>query len=282
MICSLFKCKLSINIVLYTVVISSNASVFEFHPYSSDIIGKVERIIGKPGDTLASIGVEYDIGHVEMIEANPEIDPEYPLDSPREIIIPNEYILPPGVRTGIVINVAELRLYYYHNDAPLVTSLPIGIGRKDWGTPIGETKIIEKIKFPKWHPTENIRNDAKEKGIFLPKVVDVGPDNPLGKYAMRLAWTEYLIHGTNRIEGVGRRSSAGCIRMFPEDIEHLFSLVKINTPVRIINEPVKIGWADGAVFIEAHAPLREDLHKSLDWSSIVEHLYNKYGEKNIN
>ncbi len=274
----LTKAKLVLNIMLSVMSVSCIAGTFELRPNKSDIIGNVEHIMAKPGDTLFSIGRKYDIGHVEMIEANPDIDPKDPLEHRCEIVIPNEFVLPPGPRKGIVINLAELRLYYYHKNEPLVTSEPIGIGRQGWGTPVGDTTIIEKTKDPKWFPTENIINDSKKEGIFLPKVVEAGKDNPLGKYSLRLGWTEYLIHGTNHPEGVGRRSSAGCIRMFPEDIEYLFGLVKIGTSVRIINEPVKIGWSDGGIFIEAHAPLREDLESLPDWITAVDKVTNSFGE----
>ncbi|NQY42497.1 MAG: L,D-transpeptidase family protein [Legionellales bacterium] len=269
MIKTCIEAKLALSILLCILIINSRAEVFEIQNKSSDIIGSTKHIIAKPGDTLFSIGRDFDIGHVEMIEANPHIDPQNIIEYPLEIVIPSEFILPPGPRKGIVINLAELRLYYFHKNEPLVTSIPIGIGREGWNTPVGKTTIVEKTKNPKWFPTKNIIEDSKKEGIFLPKVIEPGPNNPLGKYSLRLGWTEYLMHGTNHPEGVGRRSSAGCIRMFPEDVEHLFNLANIGTSVRIINEPVKIGKIGYEIFIEAHAPLREDIDLSQDWVTIV-------------
>lgn len=255
------------------------ADTFEYTSASQDMIGKPQYIMSDPDDTLAELGRKYDIGHVEMIEANPNVHPAEPIGERREIVIPSEFILPPGPRTGIVINLAELRLYYYHPNEPFVTTEPIGIGRDGWNTPLGITKIVEKRKDPTWIPTANILRDAEEQGIEIPKVIGPGEDNPLGRYALRLGWSEYSIHGTNRPEGVGRRSSAGCIRMFPEDIEHLFNLVEVGTKVRIINEPIKFGWSGRSLFIEAHAPLREDIHIASDWMEIVEYLNSEYGDK---
>ncbi len=275
----MLKQILALNVLLWQFfVLYCHADTFEYRAGSRDIIGEVKYVTGQPGTTLAEIGRQYDIGHVEMIEANPDINPKYELEYAREVVIPSEFIIPPGAREGIVINLAELRLYYFHPDNKQVTTEPIGIGRDGWNTPLGTTKIVEKKKDPTWTPTANIRADAQANGIFIPKVVEAGDDNPMGRFALRLGWTEYLIHGTNKVEGIGRRSSAGCIRMYPEDIELLFSLVKIGTKVRVINTPVKFGWADGALFVEAHSPLHEDEMLYPDWSEIVDVLNSKYGK----
>jgi L,D-transpeptidase ErfK/SrfK len=132
---------------------------------------------------------------------------------------------------------------------------PISIGRMDWETPLGRTSIISKVTDPSWYPPESIRAEHAADGDPLPRVVPPGPDNPLGKHAMRLGLPGYLIHGTNRPDGVGMRVTHGCIRMFPEDIDYLFGRVSVDTAVRIINEPVKVGWNGEELFVEVHATL---------------------------
>lgn len=249
---------------------ATSAEFFVYYGEYQDIIGKSFDVIAQPGNTLMQLGRKYDIGHVEMIEANPDLHPIEEFAYETRVIIPRQFILPDAKRTGIVINIAEMRLYFYHTNGEGVSSYPIGIGRIGWATPLGSTKIVAKKEQPIWFPTKNIQQDAKKQGIELANAIYPGEDNPLGDYCLRLAWTEYLIHGTNRPEGVGRRSSAGCIRMYPEDIADLFKLVKIGTQVTIVNQPVKFGWYNQRYYLEVHEPLAEDIAQYPDWVDIVE------------
>jgi L,D-transpeptidase ErfK/SrfK len=91
-------------------------------------------------------------------------------------------------------------------------------------------------------------------------MVGPGPDNPLGDYALRLAAGrgEYMIHGTNNPVAVGMAVTHGCIRMYPEDVAALFALIPVGTKVRLVNEPVKVAWVDGRLFLEAHPPVNEE------------------------
>ncbi len=151
-------------------------------------------------------------------------------------MIPTAFILPSAPRKGLVINLAELRMYYYPPDGKTVVTYPLGIGKEGWGTPLGVTRITEKTKNPTWVPPKSILEHRKKEGVYLPAKVPPGVDNPLGGYRMRLAIPTgaYLIHGTNNPAGVGRRSSSGCINMLPEDIETLYEKVPSGTPVHII------------------------------------------------
>ncbi len=165
--------------------------------------------------------------------------------------LPTQFILPDAQRSGIVINIAEYRMYYYFEAGgnEWVRTFPISIGRMDWGTPLGRASITTKVENPSWYPPQSIRE--------LEAHVPPGPDNPLGEYALRLSIPGYLIHGTNRPAGVGMRVTHGCIRMFPEDIEWLFPQVPVNTPVRIVNQPIKLGWSGDDLYLEVHPPLEE-------------------------
>jgi L,D-transpeptidase ErfK/SrfK len=170
-------------------------------------------------------------------------------------------------RAGIVVNVAELRLYYFPDgDRGRVITHPISIGRMDWSTPIGRTTVVAKVANPAWYPPESIREEHAARNDPLPRVVPPGPDNPLGAHSLRLGLASYLIHGTNKPSGVGMRVTHGCIRMFPEDIEALFKSVPVGTPVRIVNQPYKLGWGNDGLYLEAHPPLEEQ-QATTDWSA---------------
>ena len=232
---------------------------FMLGPPGEDIVGYSYVIASKKGDTLHKIARREHAGYYEIVEANNKLVQLDPLLPGTKIIIPMQFILPPGPRQGVVINLAEMRLYYYPTDGHRVETFPIGIGRTGWATPTAVTHIEAKVRNPSWYVPESIRIDALKRGITLPKIVAPGPKNPLGQFALRLGLAGYLIHGTNQPPGVGRRSSSGCIRLYPEDIQHLFERVQINTPVRIINQAYKAGWSHGQLYLEAHEPLREDI-----------------------
>ncbi|WP_163834264.1 L,D-transpeptidase family protein [Spartinivicinus ruber] len=222
-----------------------------------DVVGERRVIRTVYTDTFADLALKEGVGFLALIAANPKVDAWVPGDG-AEVVLPTRMILPPGPRKGIVINLAELRLYYYPPDDPVVMVYPIGIGRKGWETPLGKTRITQKKPNPSWRPPESIRQERARKGEFIPDVIPPGPNNPLGKYALRLGFQgSYLIHGTNLDFGVGMRVSHGCIRLFPDDIEELFSWVNRGTPVRVIHEPYKIGKLNGEFYVEAHEPLSE-------------------------
>jgi L,D-transpeptidase ErfK/SrfK len=176
-------------------------------------------------------------------------------------VVPGRHILPPGPHEGIVVNLPEHRLYYYpkpKRGGPIeVITYPVSIGKMDWRTPLGVTHVIQKEKNPTWFPPESVRKEHAEAGDPLPAKVGPGPDNPLGAYAMRLAAGNgtYLIHGTNNPIAVGLAVTHGCIRMYPDDVAQLFPLIPVGTPVRLINEPVKVAWVDGELLLEAHPPV---------------------------
>jgi len=148
-------------------------------------------------------------------------------------------------------------MYYFvpDGDRTVVNTFPISIGRMDWGTPLGRAAIVKKVKDPSWYPPQSIRDEWAADGRELAERVPPGPGNPLGKFAMRLSIPGYLIHGTNRPAGVGMRVTHGCIRMFPEDIEHLYPSVPVNTAVQIVNQPYKFGWNGDDLYLEVHPPL---------------------------
>jgi L,D-transpeptidase ErfK/SrfK len=203
-------------------------------------------------NTLMDIARRLDLGFVELRAANPGVDP-WRAGEGRAIVVPMLHLVPaPGdgaaAGQGIVVNLAEMRLYLFQGVGAPVTSFPIGIGRGGWETPTGVTTIVRKRKDPTWVPPASIRAGNPR----LPARVPPGPNNPLGAFAMNLGWPSYVIHGTNKPDGVGRRVSHGCLRLYPEDIERLFSLVEVGTAVTVVDQPVKLGWIKGALYLEVH------------------------------
>jgi L,D-transpeptidase ErfK/SrfK len=221
-----------------------------------NLVGEVQVSNVCPEESLGDIGRRFDLGIYEMIEANPQLDPWVPHVG-AEVIVPSRFILPNEPQQGMVINLAEMRIYYFHGQGQLVSTYPIGIGKKGWQTPLAKGKIIGKKEKPTWHPPQSIRAAHAQEGDILPESVPPGPDNPLGEYALRLSIPGYMIHGTNRPGGIGVRSSNGCIRLFPEDIATLFHQVAVEDPVNIIYAPFKFGVYKGQIFLEAHQPLSD-------------------------
>jgi L,D-transpeptidase ErfK/SrfK len=238
----------------------ANALTFELPDDGSTIVGKMQEGKTIAGDTLSSIGRRYDLGIFELKEANPSLDLMQQFGPGKELVLPTEFILPDAVHKGIVINLAELRLYLYVPKTREVKTFPIGIGRQGWDSPVGVTYIANKTKDPTWVVPKTIMDARKEDGVDLPKSVPPGPDNPLGGYRLRLAVPSgaFLMHGSNDPSGIGRRSSSGCIRMQPEAIESIYNLIPVNTQVTIVDQPIKIGWLGNDLYLESHLPLQDD------------------------
>jgi len=225
------------------------------HYESADVVGHTARHQIRGDETLLDLTRRFDLGYVELIAANPGIDPWIPGVGTR-VLLPSAHLLPAGPRKGIVINLAEQRLYLFEADTEaLLFSFPIGVSREGWTTPLGRTKVIRKRKDPIWYPTRSARREDPE----LPTVVRAGPENPLGTHALYLGWDRYLIHGTNEPDGVGRRVSRGCIRLYPEDIVRLFESTPVGAEVRVVHETAKLAWVGEDVFFEVHPSLDEML-----------------------
>jgi L,D-transpeptidase ErfK/SrfK len=210
------------------------------------MVGELRRIRTVESDTLLDIARKYNLGYVELVTANPDVDPWLPGEG-TEVVLPTVHILPDAPREGVVLNLSDQRLYYFPAGKPIET-FAIGVGAEGWNTPKGRTKVVRKAKNPTWYVPKSI---LKEDPDHV-KTVPPGPDNPLGKHAIYLEWPAYLIHGTNKPDGVGRRVSHGCIRMYPEGAERLYEAVAIGTPVTVVDQQAKFGWIDGNLYIEVH------------------------------
>jgi L,D-transpeptidase ErfK/SrfK len=222
-------------------------------PKSRDLVGRLAFREARAEDTLVDLGPELGVGYTELVAANPGVDPWLPKAGTR-LVVPSARLLPSGPREGIVVNVGDLHLYYFAPQEP-PRAYPIGIAKEGYATPLGETVVKAKREKPTWVPTESARRDDPK----LAREVQPGPDNPLGEYALYLGWPSYLIHGTNDARGVGRHSSRGCIRLYPDDIAELFGLVSVGTRVRVVDEPVKLGWIGGELYLEVNPSAEQSL-----------------------
>lgn len=239
-------------------ILPAEAKEYPLPDTTARLIGENEtHRVSEDGRPLEAIASEYQVGLLAMLEANPGVDPYLPRAG-KDLIIPTQMLLPATPQEGIVINLAELRLYYYPAGSDEVIVYPIGIGQLGRDTPEMVTSISQLIKDPTWTPTANIRKNYAKEGITLPAVVAAGPENPMGLYALRLSYGrgEYLIHGTNANFGIGMRVSSGCIRLRPDDIESLFNNVPKGTRVQVIDKPIKFSKEpDDSYYIEVHQPL---------------------------
>jgi L,D-transpeptidase ErfK/SrfK len=255
--------KCSLPLLLCSAAILSSSLSFAAQadkqkPYSKPFIGQMQYVTASYEDTLVHIGREYGVGFVEMRAANPSIDPWLPKPG-SEIVIPTLNILPNAPHQGVVINLAEMRLYYFKDSTSEPITFPIGIGRDGLKTPLGQTTVQRKKADPTWTPTERMRKEDPTLPAFVPP----GPDNPMGSHALYLGFPTIAIHGTNKPYGIGRRVSSGCIRMFPEDITQIFDMAPVGTKVTVVDQPIKVAWIGDRLFLE--------VHPTQDQAAVMEH-----------
>ncbi len=213
-------------------------------------------------ETLLDVARRFLLGQTEIVRLNPDVD-RWLVKKGEIVRLANRRILPDSPHNGITLNISEYRMYYYpptkKGERPTqVMSYAHGVGRQDWKTPLGKTKVARKIMNPSWHPPESIRREHAANGDPLPIVVPPGPHNPLGTRAFYLDLPgEYRIHGTDidKINGIGMQITHGCVRMYPADVEALYDLVAVGTPVYIVKQPIKVGWLNNVLYVEVHPGL---------------------------
>ena len=232
-------------------------------------------------ETLLDVARRFLLGQTEIVRLNPDMD-RWKINRGEIVRLPNRRILPDTPHNGITLNISEFRMYFYPPSQPgTVMSFAHGIGRQDWKTPLGKTSVVRKVKDPSWNPPESIRREHAAMGDPLPAIVPPGPHNPLGRYALYLNLPgEYRIHGTDidKIFGIGMQITHGCVRMYPEDIEELYQLVPLGTPVYIVKQPIKVGWLDNVLYIEAHPDLEgEDMSRDQRYAVALSMLQRANG-----
>ncbi|MDX1634315.1 MAG: L,D-transpeptidase family protein [Marinobacter sp.] len=218
---------------------------------ASDLVGELSVMTTQYEDTFAGIGNRRSLGYLELVKANPGVDPWLPGEG-TQITLPRRYVLPDAKREGIVINLAEYRLYYFHQGQ--VQVYPVGVGTEDNPSPLTDARVIMRLESPAWYPPKSVRAEYDARNEYLPRMIPPGPDNPLGPYALLLSEDGYLIHGTNKQFGVGMAVSHGCFRMYNEDIARFIYQVDKGTNVTVIRQPVKIGLRGREIWLEVHRP----------------------------
>jgi L,D-transpeptidase ErfK/SrfK len=238
-----------ITLFFKSSIAAETAEVYS-HAKNNTVIGITKTYRVKGDESLIELARKFGLGFNEIADSNPDLDP-FVTGAGISVEIPTAWVLP-DVESydGIVINLSEMRLYYFFKKkkSNLVRTFPIGIGSEGNNTPLGNFRVIQKTVRPSWYVPESIRKENPT----LPEVVTPGPDNPLGTHALRLSLGNILIHGTNKPYGIGRRISHGCIRLYPEDIIKLFRLAPNGVRVTIIRQPVKVGIKNNKVYIEVH------------------------------
>lgn len=218
-----------------------------------DLAGELQAFTTRYEDTFANLGNRLALGYLELVKANPGVDPWLPGEG-TTITLPRQYVIPDEARRkGIVINLAEYRLYYFTGDGG-VQVYPVGVGTEENPSPLTDAEVTMPLESPAWYPPASIRAEYEANGEYLPKMIPPGPGNPLGTHALLLSEKGYLIHGTNKRFGVGMAVSHGCFRMYNEDISRFIYQVDKGTPVQVIRDPVKIGISGGEVWLEVHRP----------------------------
>jgi len=267
---------------LFFSLSNTYAKSFDLPASNESLIGEVQYTTTNTGDTTTTIAQRYNVGLNTIVEANSGVGERSVFASGTPLKIATQFMLPPGARKGIVINLPEMRLYYYPAGTHEVMTFPVVIGRIGKTIPIRNTIITRKITNPQWTPPEDIRKFNEEQGIQLPKVMPPGPDNPLGPYAIYLSIPTYLIHSTIFPESIGRRASFGCIRMNESDIKQFFPIVTPGTPVEIIDMPYKVAWNNNQLYLEAHSPLEERSNmESSNIAGIVKNIENNMPSSQI-
>lgn len=240
--------------------LTAAAASFALPAPGDDLVGELSVVLAREEDTLLDIARQHDLGFNEIAAANPDIDPWLPGAGAR-VVLPLQFVLPAGPRSGMVINLEQMRLFYFTQSgahAGRVVTHPLGVGVEHGATPLGQTRVIRKAVDPAWRPPQSIRAARAAAGEILPEVVPPGPDNPLGRHALYLGFPGYLVHGTNRPWGIGMRVSGGCIRLYPEDIESLYAQVAPGTAVRIVSEPFAVGLLRGMPYVQVFAQPERD------------------------
>jgi L,D-transpeptidase ErfK/SrfK len=222
--------------------------------YDLPYIGEMDDYRTKYEDTFVHLARDFNLGFVELRAANPFVDPWLP-GAGTKLILPTRHILPDAPREGIVINLADMRLYAYFDKNQPPFSTPVGVGREGLNTPMGTTTIVRKVENPIWRPTERMRKEDPK----LPAVVYPGDENPMGTHALYLGWPQYAIHGTNKPFGIGRRSSSGCLRLYPEAITHVYDMFPVGTKVTVVNQPIKAAWIGDELFLEASPTVEQSV-----------------------
>lgn len=272
-------------VFLLAFATAAPAATYPLPPAGESLVGELGYAQTAEADTLVDVARRHRLGYEELVLANPAVDRWLPGEG-TTVLLPTRYILPDAPREGIVVNLAEFRLYYYPKPAKrggprVVETYAVSAGRDDWRTPAAlRTRVSRRLQNPAWYPPRTIREEHAADGRPLPAVVPPGPDNPLGPLALKLAIPGgYFIHGTRKPFGIGMKVTHGCLRLYPEDMVVLFRAVPEGTPVRVVNQPYKFAWSGNVLYVEAHPDGGEDAPAQSGFYRLEEQLGRALGAR---
>ncbi|MEI4472645.1 L,D-transpeptidase [Frigidibacter sp. MR17.24] len=137
---------------------------------------------------------------------------------------------------GTIVVDPYARVLYHVEEGGMATRYGIAVGREGKGFS-GAAVINRKAEWPRWTPTANMVRTEPEVYGPVKDGLPGGLENPLGARALYLYRggrdTYYRIHGTNNASTIGRATSAGCIRLYNQDILDLYSRTDLGTPVKV-------------------------------------------------
>jgi len=265
---------------------------------SAKIVGDSSVYTVLSRDTLRLVAAKLGVSLHYLATVN-NLDLKAPLTVGQKLKFNNRKIIPQRMSNGIVINIPDRTLYYF-KEGKLASSLPVALGvpkksvKYDWKTPTGKFKITAKQKDPTWHVPPSIQSEMEEEGKEVVTSIPPGPQNPLGRYAIRTSLPGIMIHSTTKPGSIYSFASHGCIRVYPDHMEEFFKDIKVNTPGEIIYRPVKVALTEnGRVFMEVHQDIygtgtvldtaakqmieKQNLSGIVDWKKVEAVLKHKSG-----
>ena len=232
------------------------------------------------GDSIRLVSAKLGVTRQHLLKLN-KLDSSSALKIGQKLIYNNRKIVPKHLTEGILVNIPDRTLYFFQQ-GNLVKSLPVALGvstkneKYVWQTPVGKFKITAKQKNPIWYVPASIQAEMEDHGKEVVSKVLPGPENPLGKFAIKTSLPGILIHSTTKPWSIYGYASHGCIRVYPERMEELFNEVKINTEGEIIYNPVKLAVTNsGKIFLEVH----NDIYKK--GTNIAEEAKRMIDQQNL-
>lgn len=215
-----------------------------------------------PGDYLKKIGARFGEAAEVLARENKIADPDLILPG-RNLQVDNRHIVPEALHDGIVINLPQ-RMLFFFRDGKLISSYPVGLGRRSWPTVQGPFNVATLVKNPEWSVPKSIQEEMAREGQIVKNKVPPGLDNPLGEFWIGLTVPGYGIHGTIAPASVYYFQSHGCIRLHPDDVAQLFPQISKGMAVDIVYNPVLIADIDGHVYVEINPDVYNRAPPTLD------------------
>jgi len=235
------------GILLVVVSLSTQAQPPQL---STSLVGSEFTYTVQRGDSLARVGARFGVDAAVLAALN-GLKPRALLKPGQKLLVDNRHIVPAGVADGILINIPQRMLFFFKN-GELAGHYPVAVGRPDWQTLIGNFRVLSKEKDKVWIVPKSIQEEMRRQGKPVKKRVPPGPENPLGKYWIRVT-PDCGIHGTIFPASIYTFQTHGCVRLLPDDIHALYEQVAVGTPIAIIYEPVLLArLPDDAVLLEVH------------------------------